>query len=290
MDIFIQIVFNGLLLGGMYAIISVGLTLIFGVIKVANFAHGELLLIGMYAVYLLSSNFGLHPYVAAGPVVVLLFIVGAAIQRFIIQPLLDAEPEIQIFATVGLSTALMNLALLVFGANMLSVQAPGLRESVHIGSIQLLNANIVMFVVAIVLVTGLHLFLSRTYMGRAIRATSQNSVAAPLMGINVNKVYIITFGLGSACVGLAAALISPTYAVFPTFGTYFVLTAFVIVVLGGMGSLWGAFAGAMIIGLVDSLSGYYIAPDLKEVVYFTIFIAILIIRPTGLFGLGTGAE
>jgi branched-chain amino acid transport system permease protein len=147
-----------------------------------------------------------------------------------------------------------------------------------------------MFVTAVLLVTGLHLFLTRTYMGRAIRATSQNSIAAPLMGINVHKVYIVTFGIGAGCVGLAAALISPTYAVFPTIGTYFVLTAFVIVVLGGMGSLWGAFAGSMIIGLVDSLSGYYIAPDLKEVVYFIIFIAILIIRPTGLFGLGRGAD
>ncbi len=288
MEIFLQIIINGLLLGGMYAIISVGLTLIFGVIKVANFAHGELLMIGMYAVYLLSANLGFHPYIAAGPVIVLLFIIGAAIQRFIMQPLMDSEPEIQIFATVGLSTALMNLALLVFGANMLSVQAPGVRQSVHIGSLQLLNANIVMFVTAVLLVTGLHLFLTRTYMGRAIRATSQNSIAAPLMGINVQKVYIVTFGLGSGCVGLAAALISPTYAVFPTIGTYFVLTAFVIVVLGGMGSLWGAFAGSLIIGLVDSLSGYYIAPDLKEVVYFLIFIAILIVRPTGLFGLGKG--
>lgn len=290
MDIFIQIIVNGLLLGGMYAIISVDLTLIFGVIKVANFAHGELLMIGMYAVYLLSDNLGMHPYVAAGPVVVFLFIIGAAIQRFIMQPLMDADPEIQIFATVGLSTALMNLALLVFGANMLSVQAPGARESIHIGPIQLLSANIIMLVSAVLLVTALHFFLTRTYMGRAIRATSQNNIAAPLMGINVKKVYIVTFGIGSGCVGLAAALISPTYAVFPTIGTYFVLTAFVIVVLGGMGSLFGAFAGAMIIGLVDSLSGYYIAPDLKEVVYFLIFIAILIVRPTGLFGLGKGAD
>jgi branched-chain amino acid transport system permease protein len=290
MDVFLQIVVNGLLLGGMYVLVSVGLTLIFGVIRVANFAHGELLMVGMYAVYLLSKYLGLHPYVAAGPVVIFLFIIGVAIQRFIMQPLMNADPEIQIFATVGLSTALMNLALLVFGADMVSVQATGLRERFHIGSVRLIYANMVMFLTAVTLVVGLDLFLTRTYMGRAIRATSQNRLAAPLMGINVKKVYVLTFGIGAGCVGLAAALVAPTYPVFPTIGTYFVLTAFVIVVLGGMGSLYGAFAGSMIIGLIDSLSGFYIAPDLREVVYFLIFIIILIVRPTGLFGLGRGSE
>ena len=290
MNVFLQIVVNGLLLGGMYAIVSVGLTLIFGVIRVANFAHGELLMVGLYAVYLLNRFMGMHPYVSAAPVVVLLFIIGAAIQRFIIQPLMNAAPEIQIFATVGLSTALMNLALLIFGADMVSAHATGLREGFHLGPVQLIYANLVMFLTAISLVVGLDIFLTRTYMGRAIRATSQNRFAAPLMGINVKKVYILTFGIGAGCVGLAAALVAPTYPVFPTIGTYFVLTAFVIVVLGGMGSLYGAFAGAMIIGLIDSLSGFYIAPDLREVVYFLIFIIILIARPTGLFGLGRGSE
>ena len=290
MDIFYQLLINGLLLGGMYAIIAVGLTLIFGVIKVANFAHGELLMLGMYAVYLLYKYLGLHPYIAAAPTVVMLFIVGVAIQRFIIQRLLDADPEIQIFATVGLSTALMNLALLVFGANMFSVQAPALRATLSFGTLSIVGANIVMFLSSLVLVSGLHLFLSRTYLGMAIRATAQNQVAAPLMGININRVYMVTFGIGAGCVGLAAALVMPIYTVFPTIGTYFVLTAFVIVVLGGMGSIFGAFVGAMIIGVVDSLSGYYIAPDLKEVVYFLIFITILIVRPTGLFGLGKGSE
>lgn len=290
MDIFIQLLINGLLLGGMYAIISIGLTLIFGVIRVVNFAHGELLMVAMYLVYLFTKHMGMHPYVTAGPAIVILFIAGMAIQRFIIQPLLNADPEIQIFATVGLSTALMNLALLVFGANMFSVSAPALRRSLFIGDISILVANIVMFATSIVLVILLHFFLSRTYFGRAIRATSQNRYAAPLMGINVNRVYVMTFGIGSACVALAAALVMPVYTVFPTIGTYFVLTAFVIVVLGGMGSIFGAFIGAMIIGIIDSLSGYYIAPDLKEVVYFVIFIAILIFRPTGLFGLGKGSE
>lgn len=292
MEIFIQILFNGILLGGMYSIISVGLTLIFGVIRVTNFAHGELLMIGMYAVYLLSTLTGLSPYMVAVPAVLLLFVLGVGMQRFIIQPLLlkQAAPEIQIFATVGVSTALMNLALLVFGANMYSLKSAGMPRSISIGNITFIGSSLIVFLCAVLLILGLHLFMSRTYFGWAIRATAQNSAAASLMGINVKKIYLITFGIGSACTGLAAALIMPMYSVFPSIGTYFVLTAFVTVVMGGMGSIPGAFIGALIIGVVDALSGYYIAPDLKEVVYFLLFILILIIRPTGLFGFGSGSE
>jgi len=290
MDILLQLVVNGLLLGGTYAIISVGLTLIFGIVRVVNFAHGEFLMLGMYATYLLSDHAGLHPYASVVILIPVFFLLGAAVQRVIVQPLLGADPHVVIFATVGLSTALINGALLVFGANLFSVQAPLTRTVLQVGPVQFLSGNLIGFAVSILLVAGLYLFLHHTHFGRAIRATAQNRVAAPLMGIDVNQVYVATFGIGAACVGLAAALIMPLYAVFPTVGTYFVLTAFVVVVLGGMGSLMGAFVGAMIIGLVDSLSGYYIAPDLKEVVYFVIFLFILILRPTGLIGLGRGSE
>lgn len=290
MEVLLQLLINGIMLGSMYAIISVGLTLIFGVVRVVNFAHGELLMVGMYAVYLLFLKFGIHPYIAAVPVVVLLFLIGVLIQRFIIQPLLNADEHIQIFATVGLSTALVNLALMAFGADLYSVNAPDVRRSLEFGSFRILIGQLVMFGSAIALVAGLHAFMQKTTLGRAIRATAQNRNAALLMGVKVDRIYVISFGLGAACVGLAAALISPLFPATPTVGTYFVLTAFVVVVLGGMRSMYGAFFGAMIIGLVDSLSAYYIAPDLKEVVYFAIFILILIFKPTGLFGLGRGTE
>ena len=291
MDIFIQLVANGLMLGGLFAMISIGLTLIFGIVRVINFAHGEFLMVGMYIAYFLTVSLDIHPYVTATPLIVLFFVLGALVQRFIIQPLLDAEdPHVQIFATVGLSTAMINLALLTFGADLRTTPAEGVRVAFEVGPVRLLVGQVVMFVMGIALVAGLQLFLTRTYLGRAIRATAQNRYAAQLMGVNVNWIYIVTFGIGAACVGLAAALTAPMYSTFPTVGTYFVLTAFVVVVLGGMGSLQGAFVGAMIIGLVDSLSGYYIAPDLKEVVYFILFLLILIFRPTGLFGLGRGSE
>jgi branched-chain amino acid transport system permease protein len=290
MDVFIQLIINGVLLGAMYAIVSVGLTLIFGIVRVVNFAHGEFLMVGMYAAYLLSAKLGMHPYVSALPVMLLLFCLGALVQRFIIQPLLSADEHIQIFATVGLSTALMNLALLIFGADLYSVPPSAAQHSVSVGKFTLVNGQIAMFGCALALVTGLHFFMQSTALGRAIRATAQNSNAALLMGVRVERIYIIAFGMGAACVGLASALVMPLYPVTPTIGTYFVLTAFVVVVLGGMRSMYGAFWGAMLIGLVDSLSGYYIAPDLKEVVYFGIFLMILIFKPTGLFGLGAGTE
>ena len=290
MSVLLQLLINGLMLGGVYAIISVGLTLIFGIVRVVNFAHGELLMGSMYGAYLASKHLGLHPYVSALPLVVLFFAVGALIQRLIIQPLLDADSHVQIFATVGLSTALMNLALLVFGANMQSVPPSAAQGSFQLGSLRIVTAQLVMFVVSIAVIAALHVFLQRTFLGRAIRATAQNRTAAAVMGVDVKRIYVVTFGLGTACVALAGALLTPSYPVFPTIGTYFVLTAFVVVVLGGMGSLYGALLGAMIIGLVDGLSGYYIGPDLKEIVYFVLFLAILITRPTGLLGLGRGSE
>ncbi|AZY48053.1 branched-chain amino acid ABC transporter permease [Bordetella avium] len=290
MDILLQLIVNGLLLGGAYAIISIGLTLIFGVVRVVNFAHGEFLMVGMYATYLLAMNLGWHPYVSLAPVALLLFVIGAAMQRFVVQPLLDADGHIQIFATVGVSTALMNLALLVFGADVRATPVELGTGIISLGSISVVSGQLITLIAALALAGGMHWFMTRTYLGRAFRAVAQHRNAAALMGVNVRGIYVLAFGIGSAFVGVAAALLTPQYPVFPTIGTYFVLTAFVIVVLGGMGSLFGALLGSMLIGLVDSLAGYYIAPDLKEVVYFAIFLLILVLRPTGLFGLGRGSE
>jgi branched-chain amino acid transport system permease protein len=287
MDIFIQLLINGLLLGGAYTIISLGLTLIFGVVRVVNFAHGEFLMIGMYLIYLLTTHYGVHPYLGLVPVAIILFALGALTQKAIIQPLLNADEHIQIFATVGISTILLNLALVVFGANVYRAPVELGTNAIDIGNFSLVTGQLITFVIAIVLAILLHLFMHRTYLGHALRAVAQHRYAATLMGVNVNAVYVIAFGLGTAFVGVAAGLLAPQYPVFPTVGTYFVLTAFVIVVLGGLGSLYGAVAGSMIIGVVDTLAGYYIAPDLKEVVYFGIFLLILVLRPSGLFGRGT---
>ncbi|MDR5767595.1 MULTISPECIES: branched-chain amino acid ABC transporter permease [unclassified Caballeronia] len=290
MSILLQLLVNGLLLGGAYAIISIGLTLIFGVVRVVNFAHGELLMVGMYAVWLLAAKLGWHPYVSAVPVALLLFAFGVLIQRFIIQPLLSADAHIQIFATVGVSTALVNLALMIFGADVHPVDVSFGTEHLQFGDINIVSGQVITFAAALAVAGGLHLFLQRTYTGRAFRAVAQHRYAASLMGVNVKTTYVLAFGIGAALVGLASGLLVAQYPVFPTVGQYFVLTAFVIVVLGGLGSLPGALVGSIVIGLIDSLAGYYISPDMKEVVYFAIFLVILVVRPTGLFGLGRGSE
>lgn len=287
MDLFVQLVINGLLLGGAYTIISLGLTLIFGVVRVINFAHGEFLMVGMYMVYLIAAQLGVHPYAGLVPVAIVLFALGALTQKAIIQPLLNADQHIQIFAMVGVSTILLNLALVIFGANVYRAPVELGTDAIGVGAYSLVTGQLVTFVIGLGLAVLLHVFMHRTYLGRALRAVAQHRYAATLMGVNVNTVYAIAFGLGTAFVGIAAGLLAPQYPVFPTVGTYFVLTAFVIVVLGGLGSLYGAVAGSMIIGIVDTLAGFYIAPDLKEVVYFGIFLLILVLRPNGLFGVGT---
>ncbi|MFO1138452.1 MAG: branched-chain amino acid ABC transporter permease [Paracoccus sp. (in: a-proteobacteria)] len=285
MTTFLQVLLNGLMLGGLFAIVSIGLTLIFGIVKVVNFAHGEFLMAGMFATWMITTSLGLHPYAAVIVVVPALFILGALTQRLLIQPLMAADDDhVQIFATVGLSTAMINLALLIFGADIANTPNFGLRSPIEIGPLRVLTGQVFIFVAAIALVVALEMFLKKSQTGRAIRAVAQHRVAAELMGVNVSRIYILSFGLGAACVGLAAVMIAPLYPTSSTIGTYFVLTAFVVVVLGGLGSIPGAFFGALIIGMIDSLSGYYIGSDLREAVVFSIFLVILILRPSGLFG------
>ncbi|MFC3058931.1 branched-chain amino acid ABC transporter permease [Paenirhodobacter populi] len=285
MTTFLQILVNGLMLGGLFAIVSIGLTLIFGIVKVVNFAHGEFLMAGMFITWLITTRLGLHPYAAVIIVVPALFVMGALTQRLLIQPLMSARDDhVQIFATVGLSTALINLALLIFGADIANTPAHGLRAPISLGPVRVLTGQLYIFGAAIALVVALHLMMKHSQIGRAIRAVAQNRSAAELMGINVNRIYILSFGIGAACVGLAAVLIAPLYPTSSNIGTYFVLTAFVVVVLGGLGSIPGAFFGALLIGMLDALSGFYIGSDLREAVVFGVFLVILILKPSGLFG------
>jgi len=285
MTTFLQVLLNGLMLGGLFTIVAIGLTLIFGIVKVINFAHGEFLMAGMFVTWLVTTKLGLHPYAAVIIVVPMMFLLGALTQRLLIQPLMAADDShIQIFATVGLSTAMINLALLIFGADIANTPNFGLRAPIEIGPLRVLTGQVFIFGAAIALVVALQWLLKNSQTGRAIRAVAQHRSAAELMGINVPRIYILSFGLGAACVGLAAVLIAPLYPTSSNIGTYFVLTAFVVVVLGGLGSIPGAFAGALMIGVIDALSGYYIGSDLREAVVFGLFLLILIFQSFGLLG------
>jgi len=275
---------NGLLVGGIYALISIGLCLIFGVLEIVNFAHGEFLMLSMYVTYWLFHFYGLDPYLSLLIVIPLFFFIGLAIQRSIIQPILEAPLLSQIFATVGLSVVLQNVALFFWKADYRTVKTSYSANVVNVGSLMISFPRLIAFCVALAVIVALFIFLKKTYTGKAIRALAQERRASMLMGINIHRMYQIAFGIGIACAGGAGAILIPIYYTFPTVGTLFVLTAFVVVILGGYNSLTGALVGGLIIGVVESFSGFFISPHLKEAIYFAIFILILLFKPTGLFG------
>jgi branched-chain amino acid transport system permease protein len=280
----LQLIINGLLLGGIYALISIGLTLIFGVLEIVNFAHGEFLMLAMYAAYFLFQLYGVDPYLSLVIILPLFFLIGVAVQRVTIQPILSAPPLNQIFMTVGLSMVLQNLALFFWKADYRTVKTSYSSLTLKAAGLMISFPRLVAFVLAMGLIAGLLIFLQKTYTGKAIRARAQERKAAMLMGINVYRTYQIAFGMGIACVGAAGAMLMPVFFVFPSVGTLFVLIAFVVVILGGYNSLTGALVGGLIIGVVEAFSGFFISPHLKEAIYFVIFILILLFRPTGLFG------
>jgi len=290
MDLILQVIVSGLLLGGVYALLSVGLTLIFGVVRIINFAHGELMMVGMYLTFWLFHSHHMDPYLSIIAVAPALFVVGMGVQRLIIQPIFDSSALMKIFATVGLFIALQNLALMLFRADFRTIQTSYSMSTVVVSNISISIPRLVAFGFALILFVALYLLLRLTLVGKAMRAVAENRIVAELMGIRVQRLYLLTFGLGSALTGMAGALILPFTYVFPTVGSIYTLLAFVVVVLGGLGNMAGAFFGGLFIGLVESFSGVYVSPALKEAVYYVIFILILLVRPQGLFGKGKGTE
>jgi branched-chain amino acid transport system permease protein len=284
LEIIIQLVINGLLLGGIYALLSIGLTMIFGVLEIINFAHGEFLMISMYVTFWLFHLMNIDPYLSLIIIIPLFFAFGVLVEQVIIKPLLNDPPLNQIFATIGLGLVFQNLALLFFKADFRTVKTSYSSANFFLGDLIVSVPRLIAFIVAIALIASLLLFLKNTFTGKAIRAVAQQRRAAMLMGINVHRTYSIAFGIGIACVGAAGAILIPLFFVFPTVGSLFVLIAFVVVILGGYNSLVGSLVAGLIIGVIEGFSGFYISPHLKEVVYFVLFIFILIFRPTGLLG------
>ncbi|RAH97407.1 branched-chain amino acid ABC transporter permease [Acuticoccus sediminis] len=289
MELFLQLFVSGILLGGVYALAALGLNLIFGVAKVVNFAHGEFLMLGMYAGFWLMTLTGVNPYFGAPLIALVFFGLGMlfylGIMRFTIY-----KPELtQVFATLGLSIALQNLALVLFSADYRTIQTmPDGYSSLGIGPLHVATDRVIAFGFAMVIFAGVILFLRRTYTGRAIEAISQDLMAARLMGIDSQKIFTITFGLGIAITGLAGGVLVPSFYAFPSIGSFFVLIAFVVVVLGGLGSVTGTIVGGLVLGVIESVFGYF-SPDLKEATHFVLLILLLAIRPQGLLGV-RGAE
>ncbi len=279
-----EAVVNGLLTGAVYALVALGLTLIYGVLHIINFAHGALLTCAMFAVWALDAAFGLDPYVAIIVLVPCAFGLGYALQRYIIGPASRGRDGNVLLVTLGLAIVIQNGLLAVFHADTRSLARDSAFDVVAVGPMLLLTPRLVGSVVAIVVAVLLWLLLTRTDTGRAIRAVAREELGARLAGIDVRHIYAVTFGLGTACLAIAAGLLMPSYTVNPRTGEAFVLVAFTAVVLGGMGSIPGAVLGALLIGTVESLSGLFLGDSLGQVGIFLLFILVLLVRPAGLFG------
>ena len=283
MDQILNVLVFGLLLGGIYGLVSIGLNLIFGVVRIVNFAQGELVMFGMYGSYYAYAQMGINPYLSVFVVAPLVGLLGVAIQRLVIQPLHN-EPNMQIFATFGLLMMFQNIMLALSRGEAYSIGGQVGSAVLTVGDLKVSVARVVTFVAATLITIGLHLFLSRTMAGKAIRAVTQDKRSARVMGINVERTFLVTFGIGAALAGMAGALLTPIYSITPAVGGNFILAAFAVVVLGGLGSVWGAYIGGLIVGVVEAFAGYYIDPALKSAVWFTIFLVVLIVRPSGLMG------
>jgi len=288
MDNVLHILVVGLLLGGIYGLVSIGLNLIFGVIRIVNFAHGELVMLGMYGAYLCYATLGLDPYVSVLIVMPAMFVLGLVVHRLILEPL-HGESSMQIFATFGLLIVFQNVVLALTRGEGYSVPSKLAGVTLGIGDIRVTMSRLIIFMALTLVAIALHVFLQRTLTGKSIRAVTQDGQAARLMGINVQRTFTISFGIGAALAGLAGVLLAPIYTLSPSIGGNFILAAFAVVVLGGLGSVAGAYFGGMIVGLVEAFAGFYIDPELKQGIWFLIFLAALIVRPTGLFG-QVGAE
>jgi len=261
-----------------------GLTLVFGVLRIVNFAHGEFLMIAMYGVYAMTVFLGVNPYFAILAVVPAMALFGMAVHFVMIGPGVDKPHLVLVFATMGLSILMQNVALMLFTADLFDIPPVFGGHSITIGPFFFRLELLLGFLFSVAATLGLRWMINSTYLGKAIRATVQDREAAMLMGIPVPIIFMITFAGGSALIGLAACVMMPLFSVFPTVGLNFVLIAFVIVVLGGMGSLEGALLGGVCIGIVQAVSGYYIAPAFGQMFFFILFLLVMILRPAGLLG------
>ncbi len=288
MDQILNVLVFGLLLGGIYGLVSIGLNLIFGVVRIVNFAQGELVMFGMYGSYYAYAFLGVNPYLSVFIVAPLVGLLGVAIQRLVIQPLHN-ESNMQIFATFGLLMMFQNIMLMLSRGEAFSIGGQVGSSVLALGDIKISVVRLVTLVATTLITIGLHLFLRHTMMGKSIRAVTQDKRAARVMGINVERTFLFTFGIGAALAGMAGALLTPIYSITPAVGGNFILAAFAVVVLGGLGSVWGAYIGGLIVGVVEAFAGYYIDPALKNAIWFIIFLVVLIVRPSGLLG-QVGAE
>ena len=275
---------NGLLIGGIYTLVASGLTLIYGVLHIINFAHGSLLMLAMFGVYYLLMKLGIDPYLSLLIMVPAMYLLGYLLYKLLIGRLSQGKDENILLITLGLSILIENLALMFFKGDTRTISVSYSDTMVELGPTLVSLPKIISFGAAMALCAALGLFIQRTDTGKAIRAVAKERVGARLVGIDVERIFAISFGIGLATLGAAACLLMPIFYVSPTTGHVFVIVAFTVVVLGGMGSFLGAVIGGLIVGLTESFGGLFLGESLGQIGISLIFILILLFRPSGLFG------
>lgn len=279
---FFNAVVNGLLMGGVYASVAIGLALIFGVMNIINFAHGSFMMLGMFVAYWLFIWLGLLPYISLLASFIILFFLGAFIHKFIIRHSSDGQSILLI--TLGISLFLDNFAAFLWTPDYRSIEIPAFSTSLFIGYLAINMPRLIAFVFAVLLTMGLYIFLKTTITGKSIRAISNNIEGARSVGINIRRILLISFAIGAGCVGAAGAVVIPFHSISPSVGLGFVIIAFIVVVLGGMGNFWGTFFGGLIVGLGESLGATYLPGSLQQFFIYFLFILIVLFRPQGIFG------
>jgi branched-chain amino acid transport system permease protein len=281
--ILLPAIVNGLTMGAVYALVALGLTLIYGVLHIINFAHGSLLMVGLYGTYLLH-RVGIDPYVALVVMVPALFLLGYVLQWSVIGRASHGSDQNVLLVTLGASIVIENFALYVFTADTHTVETPYAAQMIDLDIALVPLPRLIAFGAALALAALLWFLIARTDLGRAIRAVAKERQGARLVGIDVDHIFAMSFGIGTACLGAAACLLLPMFYVSPHVGHVFVLVAFTVVVLGGMGSFSGALFGGLLIGVTESVGGLLLGESLGQIGIFLIFIATLMFRPSGLFG------
>jgi branched-chain amino acid transport system permease protein len=285
MDLLLQSLIYGLLIGGLYAIIGMGMTLIMGVLNIINLAHGQIMMVSMYLTWVMWQYAGLDPYLSIFITIPAVYFLGKGISRYLLYPLIKKEsilPENQVLMTVGIGMVLVELARTIFSSDYRSVRTGYTDKAWHFGDISLSVPLVIAFVIAIVLTIGLFILLTKTDLGRSIRATAQDRDAATLMGISAKKITILTYGLGSGLVAAAGTLLLPVYYLFPDVGPVFTVKAFVITILGGLGSPLGAIAGGFVLGIAETFGATYISMGYRDAIGLVIFLLVLVFLPGGI--------
>lgn len=281
---FAQHLLNGLMIGGIYALMGIGLTLIFGVMNVVNFAHGEFYMLGAFVVYTIFTLAGVPYLLALILAAFALFVFGAIIERLLLRPIRNQPVDVPMLATIGLSIFLANIALIIWDPTPKDIGLPFPLEGIEIGPLTLTPIRIFVLFAALLIIVGSHLFLQRSRLGKAIRATFQDRDAAALMGVDINFINMLTFGWGAAIAALAGGLLGPIFQVFPTMGAVVSAKSFAVVIAGGLGSFPGAILAGLLLGIAESLGAGYISSGYRDAIAFILIIVVLVLKPTGLMG------